>query len=147
MNTYSSFFLSQSLSQYFNHIVSFLLFSASDRLSSGISLDSLGRSSALAFDSASDLDDSGVDGAWDAVLHLDVELGDDIGLEGSVLLKVFLGWGINDVPDGEALDSLILGAESAAVDTDNGLDESSVVLVATVVSTLDGHVVNLIYIY
>ena len=121
---------------------SLLLFSAPDGLASGVSLDPLGRGSALAFDGTSDLDDPGVDGAGDAVLHFDVELGDNVGLEGSVLLEVILGRGVNDVSDSEALDGFILGAESAAVDTDDGLHESSVVLVSTVVSALDGHVVN-----
>ncbi len=102
-------------------------------------MDSLGRGSALTFDSAADFDDAGVDGAGDAVLHFDVELGDDVGLEGSVLLEVLLGGGIDDVPDGEALDGLVLGAESSAVDADDGLNESSVVFVSSVVSTLDRH--------
>jgi hypothetical protein len=121
---------------------SLLLLGVPEGLASGVSLDSLGRGSALAFDGASDLDDPGVDGAGDAVLHFDVELGDDVGFEGSVLLEVLLGGCVDDVPDGEALDCLVLRTESAAVDTDDGLHKSSVVLVATVVSTLDGHVVN-----
>ena len=63
----------------------------SDDLASGVSLDSLGRGSALAFFVASDLDDPGVDSAGNAVLHFDVEFWDDIGLEGSVLFKILLG--------------------------------------------------------
>ena len=105
-------------------------------------MDSLGRGSALTFDSAADFDDAGVDGAGDAVLHFDVELGDDVGLEGSVLLEVLLGGGVDDVADGEALDGLVLGAETAAVHANDGLDEPAVVLVPAVVSALDGHVVN-----
>lgn len=49
------------------------------------------RESALSFDGASDLDDSGVDAAGDAVLHFDVEFGDDVGLECAILLEVLLG--------------------------------------------------------
>ena len=81
-----------------------------------------------------------MDAAADAVLHLDVELGDDVGLEGLVLLKILLGGGIDDVPDVEALDGLVLGAEPSAVDADNGFDVPSVLLVPAVVSPLDWHV-------
>ena len=85
--------------------------------------------------------------ASNAVLHFDVELRDDIGFEGSVFLEILFGWGIDDVSDGKALDSFIFGTESAAIDTDNGFDISSVVFVSAVVSSLDGHVVNYIRIY
>lgn len=60
-------------------------------LASGIPLDALGRQSALALDGASDLDDAGVDAAGDAVLHLDVQLRDDVGFECAVFLEVLLG--------------------------------------------------------
>jgi hypothetical protein len=141
MNTYAHAFITLTLA-IFNHSGSLLLLSVPDGLSGSISVYSLGRGSALALDGAADLDDAGVDGAGDAVLHLDVELWDDVGLEGSVLLEVLLGGGVHDVADGKALHGLVLGAEATAVHADDGLDEAAVVLVAAVVSTLDGHVVN-----
>jgi len=82
-----------------------------------------------------------VDAAADAVLHFDVEFGDDVGFEGLVFFEIFLGGSIDDVSDVEALDGFVLGAELSAVDADDGFNVSSVVLVATVVSSLDGHVV------
>jgi hypothetical protein len=81
-----------------------------------------------------------VNSATDTVLHLDVELGDDVSFKGSVLLKILFGWGINDISDGEALDSFVFRAESAAVDTDDGFNITSVVFISTVISSFDGHV-------
>lgn len=84
-----------------------------------------------------------MDGTANAVLHLDVQLGDDVVHEGSVLLEVLLGGGVDDVSDGEPLHSLVLRTESAAVDADDVLDVTSVVFISAVVSSLDGHVVNI----
>ena len=121
---------------------SFPFLGVPDNFSSGISLDSLGRGSVLSLLDSADLDDPGVDGAGDAVLHFDVEFGDDVGLEGPVLLEVLLGGGVNDVPNREPLHRLVLGAEPAAVDADDWLDVAAVVFVAAVVPALDWHVVN-----
>jgi len=89
-----------------------------------------------------------VNSAANAVLHFDVELGDDVGFEGLVFFEILLGGGVNNVSDVEALDGLVLGAKFSTVDTDDRLDVSSVVFVSAVVSSLDGHVVNYIqYIY
>jgi len=121
---------------------SFLFLSVPDWFAGGVSLYALGRGSVLACFDSSDLDDPGVDGAGDAVLHFDVEFGDDVGLEGSVFLEVLLGGGVDDVPDSEALHCLVLGTEPAAVGADDRLDIAPVVFVATVVSALDWHVVN-----
>ncbi len=82
-----------------------------------------------------------MDAAANAVLHFDVKLGDDVGLEGLVFLEILFGGGVDDVSDVEALDGLILGAKATAVDADNGLDIASVIFVSAVVSPLDGHVV------
>ena len=62
-----------------------------DWLSISVSLDSLRRKSVFLFLIGSDLDDSGVNGASNAVLHLDVELGDNVIDEGSVFLKILFG--------------------------------------------------------
>ena len=121
---------------------------AGDGLSGGVSLNSGRRGSGLSVLDGSDLDNSGVDAAADAVLHFDVEFRDDVGLEGLVLLEIFLGRGVDNVSDVQEVDGLILGAEFAAVDADDRLDVSSVVFVSAVISSLDGHVVNYIqYIY
>jgi len=104
-------------------------------------VDSGGRGSGLSVLHRSDFHNSGVDAAADAVLHFDVEFGDDVGFEGLVFFEIFLGGSIDDVSDVEALDGFVLGAELSAVDADDGFNVSSVVLVATVVSSLDGHVV------
>ena len=52
----------------------------------GISLDSLGWGPVSSVGDRSDLDDSGVDGTTDTVLHLEVEFGDDIEFESSIFL-------------------------------------------------------------
>lgn len=118
------------------------LFLVSDHLASGVSLDSLGRGSVLAFLDAPDLDDPGVNGTGNAVLHLDVELRNDVSLEGSVLLQVLLRRGVHDVPNCETLHSLVLWTQATAVDANNRFDIPAVVLVTTVISALDWHVVN-----
>lgn len=116
--------------------------------SGGISLDSGRRSSDLSVLYWSDFHNSGVNTASNAVLHFDVKFGNDVSLEGFVFLKIFLGRSVNNISDVEAFDGFILGAEFSTVDADDGLDVSSVVFVSSVISSLDGHVVNYIqYIY
>ena len=113
-----------------------------------ISLYSLRRSSVLSVLVWSHLYNSGVDSAPNTVLHFDVEFWDDVGFEGSVFFEIFFGWGIDDISDGESFDGFVFGAESAAVDADDGFDVASVVFVPAVVSTFDGHAVaNYIKIY
>lgn len=75
------------------------------------------------------------------VLHFDIELGNNVGFKSLVFLKILFGRGVNDVSDVEALDGLILGAESAAVYADDRLNITSVIFVSTVVSSFDWHVV------
>ena len=119
--------------------LSFLVFFLLDHFTSGVSLDTLGRSSVFPFFGRSDLDDPSVDSAADTVLHFDVELGDDVLLESSVFLEILLGRGVDDIPDGEPLDGLVLGAESAAVDADDGFHVPPVVFVPSLISSLLGH--------
>ena len=82
-----------------------------------------------------------MDSASDTVLHFDVEFGNDVGFEGLVFFKIFLGGGIDNVSDVEAFDGFVFGAESSAVNADDGFNVASVVFVSAVVSPLDRHVV------
>lgn len=113
-----------------------------DGFASGVSLDSGGRESVLPLSHGPDLDNSSVDSATDAVLHFDVEFGDDVGFEGLVFFEILLGGSVNDVTDVETFDGFVLGAVPTAVHAHNGLDVASVVFVTTVVSSFDGHVVH-----
>jgi hypothetical protein len=120
---------------------SFFLNVVGDGFASSVSLDSGGRESVLPLSHGPDLDNSSVDSATDAVLHFDVEFGDDVSFEGLVFFEILLGRGVNDVTDVETFDGLVLGAVPTAVHAHNGLDVASVIFVATVVSSFDGHVV------
>ena len=62
-----------------------------DGLAVGISLDTGGGESVLSVLDGPHLDNPGVDGASHTVRHFDVELGDDVVLEGLVLLEILLG--------------------------------------------------------
>ena len=105
----------------------------------GFSLDLSGTLSNPSVLAGSDGHYSVVDAARDAVLHLVVELRNS---NGSVLgvgrsqCNIILGRTVDHVSDGELLDSLILGALSAAVDTCNSVHMSSVASVLAVVPSL-----------
>ena len=58
---------------------------------SWVSLDSLWGSSVSSVNDGSDLDDSGVNGTTDTVLHLEIKLGDDVEFESSIFLQIFFG--------------------------------------------------------
>ena len=70
---------------------SFLFDGVGDGLASGVTLNSGRGVTVLSLLNSSDLDNSGVDSAANTVLHLDVKLGDDVGLESLVFLQVLLG--------------------------------------------------------
>lgn len=112
-----------------------------DNLSSSISVNSLRGESILSVLGGSDLDNSGVNSAANTVLHFDIKFGDNVVLESSVFLEILLWRGIDNVSNSEPLYGLILWTSSAAVDTDDGFDVSSVILVPTVVSPFYWHVV------
>ena len=71
--------------------LSFLFFLLLDDFSGSISLNSLRGSSVSSFDSGSDLHDSGVNSTTDTVLHLDVQLRDDILFKSSILFEILFG--------------------------------------------------------
>jgi len=84
-----------------------------------------------------------VNSASNAVLHLDVELGEGVHLVGRGLLDVTHGAVVNDVLHGEAHDSLVLGGlASAAIASDLDANAATVVAVTAVVPTLDSHSAN-----
>lgn len=80
-----------------------------------------------------------VNGAGDAVVKLDVKLGQDVlAVDGSVA-DITDSSRLNHVTDGEALDSLVLGDHAEAVDAANGADVSASLLVASVGGSLLDH--------
>lgn len=117
-------------------------FRISDGFACSISLDSGRRESIFSVFVRSDFDDSGMDAAGDAVLHFDVEFRDDISFESLVFFEILLRGSVDDVTDVESFDGFVLGAQTTAVHAHDGLYIASVIFVTTVVSPLDGHVVN-----
>lgn len=109
---------------------------------SGVSLDSGRGKSASSVLIWSYLDDSSMDATTDAVLHFDVEFGDDVCFESLVFFEILLGGGVDNISDVESFNGLVFGAETTAVHTHDGLYVASVLFVTTVVSPLDRHVVN-----
>ena len=86
-------------------------------------------------------DNSSVDSAGDAVLLLDVDLGEvEVFLIVSVvLLDVSARGSVDHVSHLESLDGLVLGNDSSTVDTSDDVGVALVVLTATVVSSLRWH--------
>ena len=80
-----------------------------------------------------------MDGAAHAVAELRVKLGKLIAGIHAGFRDISHSSGLNDVPDDELLDSLILGHTLGAVGATDGLDMATPVLVATVISALGGH--------
>jgi len=87
-----------------------------------------------------DTDNLAVDGARDAVLQLEVHLGNRVFLEYGRVRDITNGSRLNHVADGEALDRLVLGCASRAVGAADGLDVAATFLVAAVVLSLLDHV-------
>jgi len=80
-----------------------------------------------------------VDTARDAVDLLNEELWKSVLVIGRGFTDVSLRRSINNVSDGETLDSLILGDTATAVATAYGLDMTATVLGSSVISALNGH--------
>lgn len=80
-----------------------------------------------------------MDSAGDAVLQLQVHLGDGIVGENGGVRDITDGSGLNHVADGESLDRLVLRSATSAVGAAHGLDVAAAVLVATVVRPLLDH--------
>merc|ERR1719201_2978965 len=83
--------------------------------------------------------DALVDGGLDAVVLLDVDFGERVGLEGGRVADVAHGGGVDDVADDEALDGLVLGDGLAGGRAAHAVDVAAALLVAAVRPALDGH--------
>jgi len=81
-----------------------------------------------------------VHGTAHTVLHLHVQLGNDIHIVDTGLLQITLSCCLNHVADDNALDGLILRRASSTVGTSDGLDMSTSTSVLSSVTSLLGHV-------
>ena len=83
-------------------------------------------------------DDTSVDAARDAVLELNVDLGESelFSFVGGVLLDISTGRAVNHLSHLEALDGLVLRHNPAAVDASNHVGVTLVLLSSSVVSSL-----------
>ena len=80
-----------------------------------------------------------MNGARDTVVQLGVELGQSVASVHAVVGDISDSCGLDDVPDHELADGLVLGASLGAVGAPDGLHMAPVVLVAPVVTPLLGH--------
>lgn len=71
-----------------------------------------------------------MNGTRDAVLQLEVHLGDGVLGEDRGVRDVTNSSRLNHVADGESLDGLVLGGASRAVGATDGLDVAAALLVA-----------------
>ena len=83
--------------------------------------------------------DTGVNGAGDAVVLLDVQARQLVGVQDGGLLNITSGGGINHVADGELADGLILRGATRAVGAADGGGVATTVLGTTVVAALGRH--------
>ena len=81
----------------------------------------------------------GMDGAAHAVGQLGIELGQLVLGVHAGIGDISHGSGLDNVPDDELLDGLVLWAGLGAVGASHELDMATAVLVAPVISTLRGH--------
>lgn len=81
----------------------------------------------------------GVDCAGHAVVELRIELGQHVRVPDAGLRDVAHGGSLHDVADDELLDCLVLGHAAGAVGAAHGLHMAAIVLVASSVTALLGH--------
>ena len=110
-----------------------------------VSLEAIALTGSTHLDGA-ETNDAGVDSASNAVVQLDIDLGDVevLLVKGVVVLDISLGRAVNKVAHLESLDGLVLGAALGAVEAANGVGVTLVGLVPSVISSFDWH--NLIII-
>ena len=80
-----------------------------------------------------------MNGARDTVVQLGVELGQSVASVHAVVGDIPDSRGLDDVPDHELADGLVLRASLGAVGAPNRLDMATVVLVASVITPLLSH--------
>jgi hypothetical protein len=95
-------------------------------------------STVAAANARADTDNLAVNGARDAVLQLQVHLGDGVLRKDGGIRDVTNGSRLDHVADGEALDGLVLGGASRAVGASDGLDVAAALLVAAAGELLAG---------
>jgi hypothetical protein len=88
-------------------------------------------STVAAANTRADTDNLAVNGARDAVLQLQVHLGDSVLGEDRGVRDITDSSRLDHVADGETLDGLVLGRASRAVAASDGLDVAAALLVAT----------------
>ncbi len=101
--------------------------------------DTHGGSADTAVLAGANTDNLVMDGARDAVVDLNVQLGQNVLLVDRGIRNVTDGGRLDHVADGEALDSLVLGDHTAAVGAANRGDVATALLVASVGSSLLRH--------
>ena len=108
-------------------------------LNAGAGLDRGGTHAALGRRAGADV--AGVDGARDAILLLDVQLGEGVGAGGvdGRGSEVTLGSSLDHVADLELLHSLVLGDAAAAVRATNELGSTTTVAILATITALLGH--------
>ena len=89
-----------------------------------------------------DTDNTGVNTAGNAVLLLDVDLGEveELGVKSIVVFDISLGGAVDEVTHLEALDGLVLGAHLGAVEAADNVGVAPVRLVPSVVSSFSWHI-------
>jgi len=81
----------------------------------------------------------GVDSTSDAVLRLDIQLGDEVIIIHGGLLDISLGGCVHHVLHHESLDSLVLGTGTGTVVAADVRDTTSVLAVLAAITSLLGH--------
>lgn len=101
----------------------------------------LGRDADLAVQDGTDTDDTSVNGTRDAVLHLQVQLGQVVaGVENTGIRNITDSSRLDHIPDDESLHGLVLGGHTAAVRAPDDTGVSTALLVPSVIASLGAHV-------
>jgi hypothetical protein len=105
-----------------------------------VSLEAIAFAGATHLDGA-ETDDAGVDSASNAVVQLDIDLGDVevLLVKGVVVLDISLGRAVNKVAHLESLDGLVLGDVLATSAANDRVRVALVLLVPSVISSFDWH--------
>jgi len=101
--------------------------------------DTRGRSTIAATFSGADANDLAVNSTRNAVLQLQVHLGNSVIGENGSVRDITNGSRFNHVADSETLNSLVLRGASRAVGASNGLDMAAALLVASIGRALLHH--------